>query len=188
MTLRIRVYVKESASGPIKADLATVSATTGGAAYTLYEVSSVDASSGVAATYPWGIAAGNDGASYTSSLNWLASFASTRYLAFKFPSYVPAAASISGVSFKHSYRSATSGQSCYCFEVYSGATLLGTHGSAANPVSCNSATTYVTDSTALPEVTTAAQANNLTVRVYVRNGGGLKTQDDLDTLTISYVK
>ena len=186
--LRIRVYVRESAAGPINIDQGTVSVTTGGASYTLYEESTVDVSSGTPATYPWGIATAGDGASYTSSLNWLTNFAPARYLALKFPSYVPAGASISSVSFRHSYRSATTGQTCYYVEVYSGGTLLGTHGSATNPVSCNAGTTWVTDSIPLPEVTTAAQANNLTVRVYVRNSGGLKSQDDLDALTIAYVK
>lgn len=186
--LRVRVYVKESASAGIKVDQGTVSVTTGGSSYTLYEASSVEASSGTPTTYPWSIAAANDGAAYTSSLNWLSSFTSARYLKLSFPAYVPTGASIDSASFTHSYRSATTGQTCYYFEVYSGATLLGTHGSSSNPVSCNSGTTYVTDATSLPEVTTAAQANNLTVRVYVKNGGGLKSQDDLDSLTIGYVR
>jgi hypothetical protein len=187
--LRIRVFMKESAGGAVKVDQATVSLTTGSSTASLYEISTTDSSTGTATTTPWGLATAGDGAAYSSALAWTSAFSSTRYISLPFPAYVPSSGvSLSSVSFKHSYRSLTTGQTCWYFEVYSGATLLGTHGSAANPVSCNSTTSYVTDNTPLPEVTTVAQANNLSVKMYVKNSGALRTQDDLDELTISYLR
>jgi hypothetical protein len=185
--LRVRVYVKDSGSSSINSDMGTVTGTSGGSAFTLYEEVATDASNGTASSFPWALAASGDGVTYSSLSNWTTAFASTRYLSLAFPAYVPTAGAISSVSFKHAYRPATTGTTCYYFEVYSGASLLGTHGSSASPVSCNSTTSYVTDTTSLPEVTTAAQANNLTIKVYIRNSGSLKSQDDQDSVTITYV-
>jgi hypothetical protein len=185
--LRVRVYVKDSGGSTINADMATVTGSSAGTAFTLYSDISTDSATGTATAFPWGIAAAGDSAAYSSLANWTTAFGSTRYLSMTFPAYVPTGAAVSGVTFKHVYRPLTTGSTCWYFEVYSGATLLGTHGSAASPVSCNSTTSYVTDTTSLPEVTTAAQANNLTIRMYVRNSGTLKSQDDQDLLSITYV-
>jgi hypothetical protein len=185
--LRVRVYVKDTGGSTINTDMATVTATSAGKAVTLYSDVSTDAATGTATAFPWGIATAGDSAAYTSLATWTTAFSATRYLSMTFPSYVPTGAAISGVTFKHVYRPETTGSTCYYFEVYSGATLLGTHGSSASPVSCNATTSYVTNTTSLPEVTTAAQANNLTIRVYVRNASSLKSQDDQDAVTITYV-
>lgn len=184
--LRIRVFAKESGSKSIRVDTATVSGSTPQVEFTLYDPIVVNAATGTATTTPWGIATVGDGAAYASASNWTTAFVSTRYLKLTFPSYVPATAAVNSVSLKHTYRPSTTGNTCYYFAVYSGATLIGTHGSSAAPVSCNSTTTYTTDTVALPEVTTAAMANGLTVRYYVRNASSLKSQDDLDTVTINY--
>ena len=70
----------------------------------------------------------------------------------------------------------TSGDTtCYYFQVFNGATLLATHGSAASPVSCDAGTGYATDDIPLPEVDSVAKANDLTVRLFVRNSGGHKS-------------
>ena len=114
----------------------------------------------------------SDGA-YISSSGWSSSFVGSRYLDLTFPAYVAAGSLVTGATFRHDYRSATAGDTtCYYFEVYSGATLLATHGSAGAPVSCNSTSSYVSDAIALPEVDTVAEANLLTVRLYVKNSGG----------------
>ena len=78
------------------------------------------------------------------------------------------------------------GTECYYFEVYQGATLLGTHGSSGSPVSCNGGSGYVTDHVSLTEVDTAAEANELTVRVYLRDSAGAQSQVSLATLNVNY--
>jgi hypothetical protein len=187
--LRIRVFVDNSLLGGITRDLATVSGTAAGTGFNLYETSITDATGLTPSTTPWGLAAGGDGAFYQSTANWPTSFSAARYLKLTFPSYVPSGAPVNAVTFVHSYRSATLGTTCFYFEVYSGPTLIGTHGSAASPVSCNNSTsTYVTDSIALPEVNTAAIANGVTVKLFLRNSSGLSaSKHDRAELQITYV-
>jgi hypothetical protein len=188
--LQVRVYATSSGSHPLNVDLATVSGTSSGMPFSLYEKSFVDSSTGTAAeAVPWSLYA-SDSAFYASSSNWATTFASSRYLKLAFPAYVPSAATLGAVSFKHSYRSASSGGSvCYYFEVYSGATLIGTHGSAAAPVSCTSSSTvWQTDTVALPEVTTPAAANALSVNLYVDRSVAGKSRHDLAELSITYTK
>jgi hypothetical protein len=127
----------------------------------------------------------DDGA-YTSSSGWSTSFDSSRYLKLTFPAYVPAGSVITSATFRHEYRSATAGDTtCYYFEVYSGATLLATHGSAGSPVSCNATTSYASDAVALPEVDTVAEANTVTIKLFVRNSGGRASQHRIATLGIT---
>jgi hypothetical protein len=185
--LRIKLYGYESAKKPLLIDQATVSGTASSQSFTLYETTTVDSATATAVTTPWALASAGDGAGYASAANWTTAFSSTRYLKLGFPAYVPATATVSSVSFKHSYRPINN-SACYYFEVYAGATLLGSHGSAASPVSCNSSTsTYVTDAISLPEVTSAAQADNLTIKLYVDNSGAKKTEHDLSQLSVTYV-
>jgi hypothetical protein len=93
---------------------------------------------------------------------------------------------ITSATFRHEYRSATAGDTtCYYFEVYSGATLLATHGSAGSPVSCNATTSYASDAVALPEVDTVAEANTVTIKLFVRNSGGRASQHRIATLGIT---
>jgi hypothetical protein len=188
--LLVRVYASSSGSHAINVDLATVSGTTSGMAFTLFEKNTVDASTGTAtAAVPWSLFA-SDEAFYTSGSNWATAFSSTRYLKLAFPPYVPPSATVNSVTFKHSYRSANNGANvCYYFEVYSGATLIGTHGSATVPVSCTSSNTvWQTDSVALPEVTTAILANALSINLYVDRSTAGKSRHDLAQLAIAYTK
>ena len=93
---------------------------------------------------------------------------------------------MTGATFRHEYRSANPADtSCYYFEVWSGGFLLATHGSAGSPVSCATGA-YASDAIALPEVDTTAKANNLTVKLFVRNSGGGQTQHRLATLGVTY--
>jgi hypothetical protein len=188
--LQIRVYASSSGSHPLNVDLATVSGVSSSMPFTLYEKSFVDSSTGAAAeAVPWSLYAA-DSVFYTSSSNWATTFASSRYLKLSFPAYVPADATLGGVSFKHSYRSASSGGSvCYYFEVYSGTTLIGTHGSAVAPISCTSSSTvWQTDTVALPEVTTPANANSVSINLYVDRSVAGKSRHDLAELLITYTK
>jgi VCBS repeat-containing protein len=123
---------------------------------------------------------------YVSDSAWSSSFSSARHLDLTFPGYVPGGATVEGATFRHSYRSYAGGTTCYYFEVYSGATLVGTHGSVGVPVSCNAGATFVTDTFALPEVNTVALANSVTVRLYVTNSIGGKSEHSLATLGVTY--
>ncbi len=94
---------------------------------------------------------------------------------------------VTGATFRQAYRSATGGDTtCYYFEVYNGATLIATHGSAGSPVSCNATNSYVTDVISLPELDTVAEANNLRVRVFISNSGGRRSAHQLATLGVHY--
>ena len=189
--LLIRVYAKESGSSTALAlDMATVTGTASGNSFTLYEDSRVDSANATALTTPWPLATAGDGATYQNASNWATTFSTARYLKLTFPGYVPSGAAVNSLSFKHSYRASVNGaNACWYFEVYQGTTLLGTHGSSGSPVSCNSSTsTYVTDTVSLPEIDTAAEANGLSVRLYLRNSTGLSaSQHDLARLQITYV-
>jgi hypothetical protein len=186
--LRVRVYAKQAGSHAIVVDLATVSGSAASTAFTLYDTIDVDAADGSATTTPWGIAASGDGAFYASTSNWTNAFTALRYLKFTFPAYVPSSAAVNSVTFTHTYRSANSGDTtCYWFEVYSGVTLIGSHGSTGTPVSCNSSnSTYVTDTVSLPEVDTVAEANGVIVKMQVKNSGSRKSQHDLAKLAVTY--
>jgi hypothetical protein len=185
---RIRVYGRESGARPFTVDLGTISGSTPSTAFTLYASSVTDASTGTPTTTPWSLAA-SGGTAFTTAVNWPAAFDATRYLKLTFPSYVPATATVSGGTFKMNYHPTTAGKNaCYYFEVYSGATLIGTHGSTGTPVSCNSTTTYTTDSVPLPEINTPARANGAIVKTYYWiSGNGVRTTDhDLVTLSVNY--
>jgi hypothetical protein len=187
--LRVRVFVDNSLLGGITRDLATVSGSAASTPFTLYETTLTDATGITTNINPWGLAAGGDGAAYQSTNAWPIAFSSSRYLKLTFPSYIPSGAPVNSVTFKHSYRSATVGTTCVYFEVYSGSTLIGTHGSSGSPVSCNSSSlSYVTDSVSLPEVSTAAIANGVSIKMYLKNSTGLgASQHDLAELRITYV-
>jgi subtilisin family serine protease len=127
-----------------------------------------------------------DGA-YVSSGNWSGSYDANRYLALTFPAYVPSGSVVTGATFRHAYRSESAGETtCYLIEVYAGVTLLATHGSSGAPVSCNAGPGFVTDTVALPEVDTVAEADTLTIRLYVWNSAGHRSVHQLATLGVDY--
>ncbi len=186
--LRIRLYASESNNRPARFDLLTVTGTYYGTVFTLHRQTLTDASTGTPGTADtWSLAA-SDSNAYQSAGNWNNAFSTSRYLNLTFPTgYIPAGATVTGVTLDHAYRSATSGDNtCWYFETYSGTTLLGTHGSAASPVNCNSTASFVTDSVSLPEVDTGSKAQGLIVKIYVSNSGKRKTLHDLIRLRVSY--
>jgi hypothetical protein len=188
--LRIRVYGRETASKAMNIDLATISGTANSTAFTLYTNSYTDAAAGApGTTTQWALAA-SGGATYTTAANWATSFNASRYLKLTFPSYVPSAATVSGATLAMNYRPNIAGgthNACWYVEVYSGSTLIGTHGSAASPVSCESTATYQQDTVNLPEINTPARANGAIVKAYYRvSTSATKTDHDLATLTVNY--
>jgi hypothetical protein len=192
--LQIRVYMDNAdGAGFNFEDLATVSGNEGSNAFTLYDTQRVNQASGTPTTTPWKLNASGDGAVLTSGSGWDNSFNTSKYLKLSFPAYVPSAATGISATFKHSYKSDTSGKTtCWYFEVYNGATLLATHGSSSTPVSCNAGSGFTTDSVLLPEVDSVAKANNLVIRIYAKNDattGGAnarKSDHDLATVKIDY--
>ncbi|HKP89741.1 MAG TPA: hypothetical protein VJT75_07160 [Thermoleophilaceae bacterium] len=187
---RVRVYGRESASKSMTMDVATITGSTSSPSmsFTLYTQNYTDAAAGSPTTYQWSLA-GTGGLAYTTTNNWTAAFSASRYLKVTFPGYVPSGATVTGGTFKTSYRPTQSGRNaCYYFEVYSGATLIGTHGSTASPVSCNSTSTYQNDSVPLSEINTPARANGAIVKMYYWiSGNQTRTTDhDLAQLLVDY--
>ena len=184
--LRVRVYETNSGSLTTQVDAAVVTGSTPYKTFTLYPTSYTDASSGTATVSTWPLTR-LDGTVYGVASNWTNQFATTKYLKFAFPGYVPSEAVVRSVTFNHTYRDQDGISACYYFEVYSGSTLVATHGSASAPVSCNNGASYVTDAVPLPEITTPALANALTAKVYVKDSSGSKkTQHDVVTLMVDY--
>ena len=94
---------------------------------------------------------------------------------------------MTGATFRTGYRSEIAGDTtCYYFEVYDGATLLATHGSAGSPVSCNATSSFEMDTVSLPEIDTVAKANAVTIVLYVRNSGGHRSIHQPATLGVNY--
>ena len=117
---------------------------------------------------------------------WPVAFSASRYLDYTFPAYVAAGSVVTGATFSHTYRSLDgAGTTCIYLEVYASGVLLASHGSAGAPLSCNSGSGYVTDAVSLPEIDTVAKANAVTVRVYMRNSAGARTQTSLAQLGVS---
>ena len=184
--LRIRVYANNSTNRPLKIDLASVSITTPWFTTTLFEKRWDDEANAAAAVVLWPFVA-TDGTAYTTVGNLATAFNAARYLKFTPNQAVPAGAAISSAQVQLAYKSATNGDTtCWYFEVYNGATLIGTHGSSGTPVSCNATTSYVTNTVSIPEVGTVAEANSLVLKAYVRNSGSRKASIELVQVDLSY--
>jgi hypothetical protein len=184
--LRIRVYADQSGSKALNIELATVTVTTPYATATLDERRFDDEANAASTVTLWPLVA-TDGTAYTSSGSFATTFSATRYLKFTPNEAVPASATISSAQVQFAYKSATSGDTtCWYFEVYNSATLIGTHGSSGTPVSCNATTSAVTDTVSVPEVNTVAAANNVVLKIYMKNSGGRKASVDLVQLDLNY--
>jgi hypothetical protein len=185
--LRVRVYVQQDKSKSIDVDRATVSGTGSQGSFSLFERSFHDRADGTDTDLSWPLA-GVGNTVYTTLSNLLGSLLPARYMKLTFPSYIPAGNTVNNGNFVFRYRSNGGGTSCYYFEVLQGSTVIGTHGSSGSPVSCNSSSTnYVTDTTALPEINSAAKANGAIVKVYERNSGLAKVDTDRAELQINFV-
>ena len=187
--LRVRVYGRESGSRPMKVDMATVTGSDSYASYTMYEKIYRDrAGGGSTTTTNWSVATSGDGLNYPSAANWASSFSVLRYLKLTFDPGVPSGAVMTSASLDFYYRSNTNNNTaCWYLETYNGVTLLGTHGSSGSPISCNTGnTTFSTDNVSLAELTNVADANNLTIKAYMKESGSKKTQIDLARLNVTY--
>jgi hypothetical protein len=152
----------------------------------MYERVGVDASTGTAGSAAWSLYA-VDATSYSSASTLNTTFSSTRYLKFTVSGDIPTGSSITAVSLNFAYKSATAGDTtCYYFETYNGPSLLTTHGSSGSPFGCNATNAFVTDTVSLAEVTTAAAADNLVLKIYERNSGTRKSLTDEVRVTFTY--
>ena len=116
------------------------------------------------------------------------SFSASNYVEFKFNRPLPSGQGVMSPVFN--YRFATSptslgSTSCMYFEVRRASTgaVLGTHGSATSPLRCVTGSTLTTISEPIPEVTDTSIANDLVVRVYLRNTSAASTNQDLATVS-----
>ena len=144
-----------------------------------------DASSGAPSNQSSISAFLNDGRSAATG-NFLATFNASRYVQVDYNSPLRSGAGTSAANFNFNYAATQAGdQVCFYFEVrrVSTGTVIGTHGSAASPVDCQTGTTFKLSTTALPEVTSGAIANDLAVRVFARNSGARPLNVDLATVS-----
>jgi hypothetical protein len=184
--LRIRVYANNSTNRPMKIDLASVGVTTPYTTSTMLEKRWDDEADAASTVTLWPLVAA-DGTGYTSVGNFATTFSAARYVKFTPNVATAAAAVITSAQVQLAYKSATAGdQTCWYFEVYNGATLIGTHGTAVTPVSCNSTTSYVTDVVSVPELSTPAIANAVVLKVYMKNSGSRTASFDLVQLDLNY--
>jgi hypothetical protein len=183
--LRVRVYIRDSLLGSTSVDQATVSVNTSLGSYTLYDQSVTDAVNGGTTDRTWPLAA-SGGTVYTSASGWATAFSATRYLKLTFPTYVPSGSTITGTSFVHRFRRVGTGTVCWYFEVLQGSTVIGTHGSAAAPISCSSGAAYTADTVSLPEINTPARANGAVLKLYLRSSSSQGSEHDQATLTVNY--
>ena len=109
-----------------------------------------------------------------------------RYLEFTLNSSRPGGLPVSSPLFNFRLASVGgAGNACFWFDVRSGASVIGTHGSYASPVGCSANTTQTTFSTAITEVNSTDRANGLVIRAYVWETGGTTRRIDVDMATVS---
>lgn len=184
--LKIRVYGRESGNKAFSIDMAT---TTGTAlhAYTVYPDSWTDLSNGsTPITTRWSLSASADNSTYATVEGWSSAF-NTKYIKMSAPTIVPDGATMESASFTLSYRSdLVIDTTCLYLETYSGTTMLASHGSATNPLGCNSSINFATITESLPEASDPTKADSLVIRVYMRNSGGRKAQVDLARLSATF--
>ena len=131
------------------------------------------------------IAFAADGRTVTTTAPLLL-FASNRYLLVDYNSPLPTTAIPSAATFDFRFAAASAlNTACFYFDVRRASTdaVLATHGGPSSPVGCVSGTAQTSFSTALPEVTSRAIANDLRVRVYIRDS--LLAGPAIDQATVS---
>jgi hypothetical protein len=188
--LRIRVYGRTSTNNrAMTIDLATVTATTSfGTNVTAFESVYRDQANGTLTTTNWSVATGNDSTNYQSVSTWATTFAAARYLKLTFSPDVPTGSVVTSATVDVWYRPNNNSDTvCWYMEVYNGATLIGTHGSSGTPISCKTGNaTYQTDNVSIPEVNSVAAANNLVIKIYMKDSGLRRSQIDLAQANLSY--
>jgi hypothetical protein len=125
----------------------------------------------------------------TATATWSASFASDRYLEFKFNAPLPAAVGIASASFAFRFASATpASTACFYFELRRESTgdPVETHGGAGSPVACVTGTTLTTTTTTLTSLADTTTADDLRVRVYANDSAGGAITIDAATVSGDY--
>ncbi len=184
--LRIRAYANQSGNKAIKIDIASVSITTPYSNATMFETRWDDEANAASTAVLWPFVA-TDGTAYASAASFATTFNAGRYIKLTPNESVSTSATISSAQVEFAYESSTAGDTtCWYFEVYNGATLIGTHGSSGTPVSCNATASFVTDTVSIPELNTPAAANNVVLKIYMKNSGGRKANIDLAQLDVNY--
>jgi hypothetical protein len=90
------------------------------------------------------------------------------------------------VSLTHTWKATTAADNvCYYIEVYNGVTLIGSHGSTAAPIACNTGT-MATDSVSLPEAASVSNANAVTIKLFAKSSGTRRSSHDLLRLEVTY--
>jgi hypothetical protein len=110
------------------------------------------------------------------------------YLDYTMNSGRPGGLSVSSPVFNFRLASAggaQAGNACFWFQVRSGGSVIGTHGSYASAAGCSAGTTQTTISTAIAEVASTDQVNGLVVRVYPWETGGKTKVVNVDLATVS---
>lgn len=186
--LRVRVFVSSAHGRPIEVDRATVSGMAPGLEFTLYDTVVVDSSSETPTSLPWPLSEAEGGAAYASSSKWRTSFSEDRYLRLGFPGYVPAGATVTEASLTLSFGAKGNRRElCVYAETFAGSAPIGAHGSAAEPLACSPTGEFATETIALPEVTSAAIADDLVAKVYCSSPSrSAKGEIDLVRLRASY--
>jgi len=143
-----------------------------------------DVSSGTAANKSDPVSFAGD--SLTDRSNGSIASGSNVYFEFTMSSPLPAGFSVSSPQFNFPLASQGgpgAGNGCFWFEVRSGASVIGTHGSYASAAGGSNKGTLATFSTAIPEVTTTDLANGIVIRAYAWETAGKKVDVDLATVT-----
>jgi hypothetical protein len=174
--LKLRLFFSDEGNNAVRIHRVVVKAVVYGKTWTLLPVATNDALDTVATgTTPWQLGR-VDATAFRNASNWPASYNSGRYLSFTFPATVPGGASVTSASLENVWKTANGVQHCMFFEVYSGGSLLATHGSTGSPWCTTSSTVYATDTISLSEINTPTRANDVTVKAYYWGGNKI----DLD--------
>lgn len=151
---------------------------------TAWDVS--DQASGTATNVSDQGALAGDGRTFNTG-SWGSAYSATRYTETTFASPLPDGLSISNLAFNFAYKGTNAADTvCLYFEVRrtSNGALLGSHGSTTTPVrTCTTGTGAQSFSEPLPEITTSADANDLTVRVYATVSGSRPITVDQGVIT-----
>ena len=181
--LKLRIFVTDEGGNKTRFGRVAVAFVAYGKTWTLLPTSYDDRVGGTSAPAPWGPARA-DGVAWREAADWPSTYTATRYASFTFPNTVPGAATITSASLEHRWRTANGARHCLFYEVWAGGVLLAGHGSSAAPASCKTGTSNSTDTVPLPEVDTAAEAGNLTIKVFA--WGGNRTEHDIVALHLNY--
>jgi hypothetical protein len=185
--LTVKIFAKESGKASMRIDRAAITGSTPYNSFSLFRTNTIDAADGSAATTAWSIATA-DATNFQNGGNWPATFAATRYVDVTFPSaHVPGGSTVSSFDFHIKFKAQQNAKAlCLYYEVFSGATSLGTYGSSGSPYCSDTANNWRTDTISMPAVDTPGEVNGLRVRIYGQVSGGGPSLFDLIEIRPNY--